>query len=111
MLSWLLRIVKGKSSEEWHPASFRVGETDRGANVNYDCYCGCDAGFALDRSVREQAPESCCCGNLILVGENARERIEGALDDDGAYRLNTQELVMPWGESAEVALAIPIRRD
>ena len=97
--------------EEWRPSGFRLVETDLGANVNYDCYCGCDAGFALDCSVPRQAAESCCCGNLTLVGENARERLHRTLDGAGAYRQSAQELVMAWGESAEVALAIPNKQD
>ncbi len=111
MLERLRNIFRSTPAEPWRPSDYRVEATDAGANVNYDCYCGCDAGFALDRSVPEQAPESCCCGNLILVGENARERLHGALDDAGAYRLSAQELVMPWGESTEVALAIPSKQD
>lgn len=111
MLSRLFGKIRSARSREWRPSGFRLIATDLGANVNYDCYCGCDAGFALDRSVAEQAPASCCCGNLMLVGENARERLREALDDGAAYRLSAQELVMPWAEPAEVALAIPISRD
>ncbi len=111
MLDRLFRVFGRGKPEEWRPSSFRLVETDLGVNVNYDCYCGCDAGFALDRSVPDQAPGSCCCGNLILVGENAGERLHGALDDAGAYRLSAEELVMPWGEPAEVALAIPNKQD
>lgn len=111
MLGRLFRQIARGRSREWRPSGFRLVATDLGANVNYDCYCGCDAGFALDRSVPEQAAGSCCCGNLILVGEHARERLHGALDDASAYRLSAQELVMPWAELAEVALAIPVRRD
>ena len=34
---------------DWRPMAYRVERSEVGANVNYDCYCGCDAGFALDR--------------------------------------------------------------
>ena len=92
---------------DWAPSTFRVERTDVGANVNYDCYCGCDAGFALDRSRADQPTESCCCGNHILVGVDAGQRISGKLDDAAAYRVDVQTVAMPWGQPIEVALAIP----
>lgn len=91
----------------WRPSDYRVVETDVGANVNYDCYCGCDAGFALDRSAEDPAPEGCCCGNQILVGEAAGERLGAHLDPRFTYRLDVRSERMPWGENAEVALAVP----
>ena len=90
----------------WQPA-FRVTRTDAGADVNYDCYCGCDAGFALDRAAADQPPEGCCCGNRILVGPDAGARLAGALDDSSGYRMDVTPLTMPWGQPLEVALAIP----
>jgi len=92
---------------DWRPAAFRVEQTDVGANVNYDCYCGCDAGFALDRSAADPAPESCCCGSQILVGSAAGERIGAKLEDASAYRVDLQTVTMPWGQPMQVALAIP----
>ncbi|MDP2328260.1 MAG: heavy-metal-associated domain-containing protein [Dehalococcoidia bacterium] len=97
----------GSKSLDWAPGAYRVERTDVGANVNYDCYCGCDAGFALDRSQGDQATESCCCGNHILVGVDAGGRIAGKLDDPSAYRIDVQTVAMPWGQPVEVALAIP----
>ena len=97
----------GATSSDWAAAEYRVEKTDVGANVNYDCYCGCDAGFALDRSQADQATESCCCGNHILVGPNAGERIAEKLDAAESYRLDVQQVTMPWGQPMEVALAIP----
>ena len=93
---------------DWRPATFRVEKTDAGANVNYDCYCGCDAGFALDRSQADQPLESCCCGNQILVGAGAGARIASKLDTPDAYHLDIQSVTMPWGQPLEVALAIPL---
>ncbi len=93
---------------DWRPSAFRIEKTDVGANVNYDCYCGCDAGFALDRAEVDPAPESCCCGNQILVGAGAGDRIGSKLDDASTYRIDRQTVTMPWGQPVEVALAIPI---
>lgn len=92
---------------DWRPQAYRVERTDVGANVNYDCYCGCDAGFALDRSQADPATESCCCGNHILVGAGAGARIVGKLEDVAAFRVDVQTVTMPWGQPLEVALAIP----
>ena len=93
---------------DWRPSTFRVEKTDAGANVNYDCYCGCDAGFALDRSNADPALESCCCGNQILVGAGAGARITSKLDAPDRYRVDVQTITMPWGQPLEVALAIPL---
>ncbi|MSP23544.1 MAG: copper chaperone [Dehalococcoidia bacterium] len=98
----------GGLTPDWRPSTFRIEKTDAGANVNYDCYCGCDAGFALDRSQADPALESCCCGNQILVGAGAGARITSKLDAPEAYRLDVQQVTMPWGQPLEVALAIPL---
>ncbi len=78
-----------------------------GADVNYACYCGCEAGFALDRSIREAEPARCCCGNAMLVGEDAGQRLLASLDDESEYRLDLRLVDLPWGDQPEVALAIP----
>lgn len=96
-----------KLTPDWSPAGYRVEKTGLGANVNYDCYCGCDAGFALDRSQSDQATESCCCGNHILVAPDAAERIASKLDAPERYRVDVREVAMPWGQPMQVALAIP----
>ncbi len=98
----------GSASSDWRPASYRVERTDVGANVNYDCYCGCDAGFALDRAQADPSPESCCCGNHILVGAGAGNRIAARLEEPASYRVDVQTVTMPWGQPLEVALAIPL---
>ncbi len=107
MVSRLFGIFKRGDEAEWRPAGYRITATEAGANVNYDCYCGCDAGFALDRSTAEQSPEHCCCGNQMLVGTRAQQRLQDTLDDAKAYRVDTQSVVMPWGEEMDAALAIP----
>jgi len=100
--------LEGEGLAKWRPASYRVEKTDVGANINYDCYCSCDAGFALDRSNADPAPESCCCGNQILVGVGAGKRIASKLDAPDRYRIDIQQLTMPWGQPLDVALAIPL---
>ena len=111
MLSRILRRF-GHERGPWRPRNYRVTETRSGADVNYDCYCGCDAGFALDRSAGAgAAPEHCCCGNAIIVGEDAEARLAGFLDEADAFRIDVQDVQMPWGESARVALAIPTEAD
>lgn len=91
---------------DWRP-DYRVTRTGAGADVNYDCPCSCDAGFAFDRAQTEQAPESCCCGRRLLVGADAAGRLRAALDDPGAFEIDEQELTMPWGQPMQAALAIP----
>lgn len=96
-----------EAATPWRPAGYRIVATDAGANVNYDCYCGCDAGFAVDRSSEDAAPEGCCCGNQILVGDGAAERLRAQLDPRFSYRVDVRAEQMPWGDEAEVALAVP----
>lgn len=91
---------------DWRPVAYRVERSEVGANVNYDCYCGCDAGFALDRSRTDQVAESCCCGNRIVVGLGAAERVRQGLES-AAFRIDVQSVTMPWGQPLDVALAIP----
>lgn len=89
-----------------HP-TYIVTRTDAGADVNYQCPCGCYAGFAFDRSTTDQAPESCCCGRTILVGNRASERLVAAVPAPETYGVDTQSVTMPWGQPLEVALATP----
>ena len=98
----------GTLTPNWRPSDWRIVKTDLGANINYDCYCGCDAGFALDRAQADQPLESCCCGNQILVGAGASARITSKLDAPETYRVDVQQITMPWGQPLEVALAIPL---
>ncbi len=107
MLERLRNIFSSAPAEPWRPSDYRVEATEAGANVNYDCYCGCDAGFALDRSAADPAAESCCCGNRMLVGEHAGTRLGVALPGTPAFRIDVQQVPMPWGDSLEVALAVP----
>ncbi len=95
-------------SAGWRPGPLRIERTAAGANVNYDCYCGCDAGFALDRAQADPAPESCCCGNLILVGPAAAARLTSRLEPPAAYRVEVEQVTMPWGQPVDVAIAIPL---
>ncbi|MBM3139968.1 MAG: heavy-metal-associated domain-containing protein [Chloroflexi bacterium] len=95
-----------RAGADWRPA-YRVTRTPAGADVNYACYCGCEAGFALDRAQPNPAPEGCCCGNRILVGRDAAERLAATLDAPATYRVDVQPVTMPWGQPMEVALAVP----
>lgn len=90
----------------WTP-TYRVTKTNVGADVNYACPCSCEAGFALDRSKSEQAPESCCCGRQIMVGSDAESRLRMAVGTPEAYAFDLQTVTMPWGQPLPVALAIP----
>lgn len=96
----------GAADADWRP-EYRVTATEAGADVNYACPCSCEAGFALDRSRAEQDAEGCCCGRQIIVGAGAEARLRSALDGGGAYRIDVQELTMPWGQPLQAALAIP----
>lgn len=91
---------------ETHP-SYVVTRTAVGADVNYQCPCGCDAGFAFDRGLSEQPPESCCCGRTILVGTEVRDRLLAFLPAADTYALDEQAVTMPWGQVLAVALATP----
>lgn len=88
------------------PTVYRLKATDAGAEVNYDCPCGCVAGFALNRALVDQEPESCCCGRTLLVGRSAADRLQAYLDG-GAFAYELQTLTMPWGQPLEAALAVP----
>ena len=107
MFERLRNIFRSEPAEPWLPSDYRVEATDAGANINYDCYCSCDAGFALERAAADAAAESCCCGNRMLAGADAGSRLGAALPDAPAFRMHVQQLPMPWGETVEVALAIP----
>lgn len=94
------------TSAGWRP-EYRVMGTDVGADVNYDCPCSCEAGFALDRSQTEQEPGSCCCGRRIVVGPDAEARLRSTLREPDTYQFDVQTVAMPWGEPVQAALAIP----
>lgn len=89
-----------------HP-EYITSATPVGADVNYQCPCGCYAGFAFDRSQAQQDPESCCCGRTMLVGGEASARLLTFLPDGDTYALDEQTVTMPWGQPLPVALATP----
>jgi copper chaperone CopZ len=91
-----------------HP-EYRLTATEAGADINYDCPCGCIAGFAYNRALAEQRPESCCCGRTILVGRRASERLATYLQAAGNYEFDLQIVTMPWGQPLDAALATPAR--
>lgn len=90
----------------WVP-TYTVTASDKGADINYSCPCGCTAGFALDRSVADQHAEGCCCGRQMLVAPaDAEARLKADLES-GDYRFDLQTIEMPWGQPMEAAIAIP----
>lgn len=91
--------------------AYRVTPTDAGAEINYDCPCGCTAGFALNRATAAQEPESCCCGRTMLAGRDAESRLRGEIGDVEAFGFDRQTLAMPWGQPVEVALATPAAQE
>lgn len=98
--------AQGNASRPTAP-SYRVTPSDTGAEINYDCPCGCTAGFAFNRALASQEPESCCCGRTMLVGHDAADRLRPALQGTGEYTFDIQMVTMPWGQPIETALAIP----
>lgn len=102
-----LDAATSERGAEGGPPVYRITPTDVGAEVNYDCPCGCVAGFAFNRAVADAEPESCCCGRTMLVGRAADGRLRAALTDPDAYRFDIQTLTMPWGQPIEAVLAIP----
>ena len=104
-------VGSARNQQPWLPGGYTVTPTDAGADVNYQCYCGCDAGFAFKREVADASPEQCCCGNSILVGSDAGARLGRTLEASAAFRLDVRQVQMPWDENVEVALAIPREAD
>lgn len=96
-----------EADPNWVP-TYTVTATDKGADLNYSCPCGCTAGFALDRSVGDQHAEGCCCGREMLVAPaNAEARLKAGLSG-GDYRFDLQTVEMPWGQPMQAAIAIPV---
>ncbi len=94
------------ADQDWLP-TYTVTATDKGADINYACPCGCTAGFAFDRSVADQHAEGCCCGRQMLVAPtDAEVRLKGGLNG-GDYRFDLQTVEMPWGQPMQAAIAIP----
>ncbi len=93
--------------DTWTP-EYRMSSTDKGADINYACPCGCDAGFALDRSNATQHAEGCCCGRQLLVAaSDAEARLRADVEGEG-YRVDVQDVTMPWGQPMQAAIAIPV---
>ncbi|MDA0814995.1 MAG: hypothetical protein O2924_00290 [Chloroflexi bacterium] len=82
---------------DWRPVAYRIEKTDVGANVNYDCYCGCDTGFALDRR-RRISPSGHAAAAM---------RCSWAWTPVSGYRVDIQQVTMPWGQPMGVVLVIP----
>ena len=97
----------GAADPNWIP-TYTVTATDKGADLNYSCPCGCTAGFAFDRSDANQHAEGCCCGRQMLVAPaDAEARLKAGLNG-GEYRFDLQTVEMPWGQPMQAAIAIPV---
>ena len=95
-----------EADANWVP-TYTVTATDKGADLNYACPCGCTAGFAFDRSSADQHAEGCCCGRQMLVAPaDAEARLKSGLNG-GDFRFDVQTVDMPWGQPMEAAIAIP----
>lgn len=101
-----LDMVPAATNADWVP-TYTVAATDKGADLNYACPCGCTAGFALDRADGDQHAEGCCCGRQMLVAPaDAEARLKADLNG-GDYRFDLQTVEMPWGQPMQAAIAIP----
>jgi copper chaperone CopZ len=99
--------VASAVDDTWKP-EYRMSATDKGADINYACPCGCEAGFALDRSNAAQQAEGCCCGRELLVAPaDAEARLRADVEGEG-YRVDVQDVTMPWGQPMQAAIAIPV---
>jgi copper chaperone CopZ len=96
-----------EADPNWVP-TYTVTATDKGADLNYSCPCGCTAGFAFNRGDSDQHAEGCCCGREMLAAPaNAEERLKAGLKG-GDYRFDVQTVEMPWGQPMQAAIAIPV---
>jgi YHS domain-containing protein len=87
----------------------KVGDRETQAHVNYQCPCGCTAGLLYDR---DQGPEhlgTCCCGRLLWVGPQATAVVRSHYKKGADYEVLSGAVVLPWGEEAQAALAVPLK--
>lgn len=101
-----LNLVSESAKENWSPV-YAVSLTEKGAELNYSCPCGCLVGYVFDRSIADQQVETCCCGKQVLVAPiDAEDQLKISLGE-GEYRFDVQSVEMPWGQPMQVAIAIP----
>jgi hypothetical protein len=86
----------------------RPGESETEAHVNYKCPCGCDAGLIYERDEGPQHLGACCCGRLLWVGPQAAAVVRSHFARGATYEIEQSRLTLPWGETAVVALAVPL---
>jgi copper chaperone CopZ len=65
------------------------------------------AGYPLGAALAQQPPESCCCGNWILVGLDTEPGHGATLPAREGYRIEVRTVTMPWAQAVDVTLAIP----
>ena len=85
----------------------RVGDRPNLAHVNYQCPCGCTAGLTYDREAGAEHLGRCCCGRLLWVGDDAETVVRGVQEQGLAYEVDLSTVTLPWGQTAQAALAIP----
>ena len=97
----------GQRAPGFKPQYLKIERTEAGADVTYSCPCGSTTEvFHLDRAQADQAPHS-CCGHHTLVGPNAAARLRARLGRGAGYDIDVQTVKLPWGQTIEVAQAIP----
>ena len=84
--------------------------------VRYDCGCGCKPNAEYRRGSDSVEHEHCCCGIVHFAGQAAESQLRSYLAErkaDGRdapeteYSLALASVRAPWGESIEVAYAVP----
>ena len=80
----------------------------RRAHVNYNCPCSCVGGVIYSADKPLANPGRCCCGRMLMVGPDAEARLRSLLPAGERFELDVGAVTLPWGESAETALAVPV---
>lgn len=85
----------------------RSGSGSKRAHVNYQCPCSCIGGVIYNAEKPLTKPGRCCCGRLLWVGADARERLTEVLAPGVDYEWDFGTVTLPWGEVAQTAMAWP----
>ncbi|MBI2965614.1 MAG: hypothetical protein HYY34_05370 [Chloroflexi bacterium] len=92
------------------------GKKSDAVEVRYDCACGCHPVARYTRGSTEAGHEHCCCGIVHFAGQAAESQLRSYLAErkaDGRdtpetrYSLALDSVRAPWGESIEIAYAVP----
>jgi YHS domain-containing protein len=85
----------------------RIGDRPTQAHVNYSCPCGCKAGLTYDREQGAEHLGRCCCGRLLWLGTGPQATVQLHFRESETYKVEIDEVSLPWGESSTAALAVP----